>query len=173
MGNPLLDVSARVDLNFLAKYEMKPNDAILATEKHKNLCDEIIENYNAEFLAGGSVQNSLRVAQWLIKKPLVTTYFGCVGRDKYADILTKEAKKAGVNIQYQYNEVEQTGTCACLITGTHRSLCANLGAANCFTIDHIRKEENLKLIEKAQFFYISVSLRFCSFLVDFSLFFLF
>lgn len=33
-GNPLLDISATVDEQFLAKYEMLPNNAILAEEKH-------------------------------------------------------------------------------------------------------------------------------------------
>jgi adenosine kinase len=51
------------------------------------------------------------------------------------------------------------GTCAVLVTnnGNDRSLCANLAAANCFTIDHIHKPENKQYIENAKFFYISVS----------------
>lgn len=157
MGNPLLDVSATVDEEFLKKYEMKPNDAILATEKHKNLCSELIDKYNAEYIAGGSVQNALRVAQWFLEKPKVTTFFGCVGEDEYGKIIEDFARKDGVNVQYQYTTKEPTGTCAVLITGTHRSLCANLAAANCFTIDHIRKPENRRYIEAAQFFYVSVS----------------
>lgn len=36
-GNPLLDISAIVDDKFLAKYELQPDGAILADEKHKNL----------------------------------------------------------------------------------------------------------------------------------------
>lgn len=157
MGNPLLDVSATVTEDFLKKYDMKPNDAILANEKHKNICSELIENYNADFIAGGSVQNALRVAQWFLEKPRVTTFFGCVGEDEYAKKIEDAARKDGVNVQYQYTSKEPTGTCAVLITGTHRSLCANLAAANCFTIDHIRKAENKKLIENARFYYVSVS----------------
>lgn len=157
MGNPLLDISATVDKEFLAKYEMKENDAILADEKHKNLYRDLTENHQVDYIAGGSVQNSLRVAQWLIGKPKVTTFFGCVGEDKYGKILYDRATADGVNVRYQYNEKEPTGTCAVLITDHHRSLCANLGSANCFTIDHIRKPENRVLVESAQFFYISVS----------------
>lgn len=33
-GNPLLDISSVVDESFLAKYDMKPDNAILAEEKH-------------------------------------------------------------------------------------------------------------------------------------------
>lgn len=157
MGNPLLDISANVDELFLAKYKMKPNDAILADKIHQNLYSELRDKYNAEFIAGGSVQNAFRVAQWLLDKPKVSTFFGCVGEDDYSKILEKKALNDGVNVQYQYNNQEPTGTCAVLITGTNRSLCANLAAANCFTIDHIRKPENRKLIENAQFYYVSVS----------------
>lgn len=158
MGNPLLDISATVEDDFLSKYEMKANDAILASEKHQNLYSELTENYKADFIAGGSVQNALRVAQWLLEKPKVTTFFGCVGEDKYAKILEEAARKDGVNVQYQITAKQPTGTCAVLLTGKHRSLCANLAAANCFTIDHVRKPENRTLMEKAQYYYISVSI---------------
>ncbi|XP_057665181.1 uncharacterized protein LOC130899324 [Diorhabda carinulata] len=155
MGNPLLDISAVVDKNFLEKYEMKENNAILADEKHKTLYDEITEKYEASYIAGGSVQNTLRVAQWLLGKSKVCTFFGCVGKDKYSKILYDEATSSGVNVRYQYNEKEPTGTCGVLLTGHNRSLCANLGSANHFTIDHLKNEENEKLIDTAQFYYVS------------------
>ncbi|KAJ3647051.1 hypothetical protein Zmor_024599 [Zophobas morio] len=155
MGNPLLDISANVDKQFLQKYNMKENNAILADESHKNLTGDLIDQYKAEFIAGGSVQNTLRVAQWLLEKPRVTTFFGCVGTDKYSQILKEGAQSEGVNVIYQLNDTVPTGTCAVLITGPNRSLCADLGAANCFTIDHIKNPANRKLIEGAQYFYIS------------------
>lgn len=40
---------------------------------------------------------------------------------------------------------------------TFRSLCADLAAANTFTVDHLDVPENAAQIEKAKFFYISVS----------------
>jgi len=75
--------------------------------------------------------------------------------DEYSRILEERARADGVNVQYQYDAGETTGTCAVLITGHNRSLCANLAAANCFTVDHIRKAESKKLIESAQFYYVS------------------
>ncbi|CAF4601044.1 unnamed protein product [Rotaria socialis] len=47
----------------------------------------------------------------------------------------------------------QTGTCAVLITGNDRSLVANLGAANHFTIDHFNDPKNHEHVEKAKIFY--------------------
>ena len=53
-----------------------------------------------------------------------------------------------------------SGTCAVLLTnnGANRSLCANLAAANLFTKDHIEVPENRELIEKADYYYITVRL---------------
>ncbi|KAG7209997.1 hypothetical protein KM043_011582 [Ampulex compressa] len=155
MGNPLLDISATVDDEFLKKYDLKANNAILAEDKHKLLYDELIELYNADFIAGGSVQNTMRVAQWFLKKPQIATYMGCVGKDKYSKILEDIARANGLNVRYQYTDKEPTGTCAVLITGKERSLCANLAAANCFSSSHIEEPENKKLIEIAQYIYIS------------------
>lgn len=157
MGNPLLDILATVTPDLLTKYNLKPNDAILADDSHKPLISEMVEKFKVEYIAGGSVQNTLRVAQWILKKPNVATFFGCVGKDSNSDILEKKAREAGINVQYQYSDTNPTGTCSVLVTdnGRKRSLVADLSAANCFTIDHIQKPENKQLIESAKFFYIS------------------
>lgn len=155
IGNPLLDISANVDDDFLKKYDLKPNDAILAGESHMAIYDELIERYHADFIAGGAVQNAMRVAQWLLEKPNVAAFMGCVGKDKYSKILEERAKASGLNTRYQYTDKEPTGTCAVLITGRSRSLCANLAAANCFSSSHIEQPENKMLIESAEYFYIS------------------
>ncbi|VVD00605.1 unnamed protein product [Leptidea sinapis] len=155
IGNPLLDISALVDDALLQKYDMRPDDAIMAEEKHMPLYRELMEKYNAEFIAGGSVQNTLRVAQWILKKPNLCTYFGCVGKDDYARILKERAEAEGVTVRYQVTDEAPTGTCAVLVTGHHRSLCANLAAAQKFTPDHLEKEECRRSIETAKFFYAS------------------
>lgn len=51
------------DQNLLDKYGLKNNNAILAEEKHMPLYEELMKNKNIEYTAGGSAQNSLRVAQ--------------------------------------------------------------------------------------------------------------
>lgn len=45
IGNPLLDISATVDEDLLNKYDMKPDDAIMAEEKHKPLYRELVDRY--------------------------------------------------------------------------------------------------------------------------------
>jgi len=117
--------------------------------------EELTKKYKVEYIAGGAVQNSLRVCQWVLNKPKSTTFFGAVGNDENAKILTNAAETDGVNVKYQIIEKEATGKCAVLITGHHRSLCAYLGAANHFTIDHLEKPENWYFIERALYYYVS------------------
>jgi len=155
--NPLLDISAAAEPAFLEKYGLKPNDAILAEEKHKPLYKELVSQYKVDYIAGGSGQNAMRVAQRVMQKPNVSIFMGCVGKDEFSTILETKARNDGVDVRYQYTDAESTGTCAVLLSdnGTHRSLCANLAAANLFTKDHIEVPENLQLIEKADFYYIT------------------
>ncbi|KAF0311579.1 Adenosine kinase [Amphibalanus amphitrite] len=157
MGNPLLDISAHGDQEFLDKYGMKPDDAILADDKHMPMYDEMVEKYKVNYVAGGATQNTLRTAQWLLDRPNTSTFFGCVGRDATSETLSATARKAGVNVVYQYNDSTPTGRCAVVVTqgGKCRSLCAHLAAANCFTTAHLEDPAHWALVQKAQFYYVS------------------
>lgn len=63
MGNPLLDILAPTDSTILEKFNLQPNDAILAEKKHMPLYQELIENYKVDYIAAGSTLNSVRIAQ--------------------------------------------------------------------------------------------------------------
>ena len=156
LGNPLLDISAEVDKDFLDKYGLKPNDAILAEDKHRTMYDDLTGKFEVEYVPGGATQNVARVAQWLIGIHHATTFVGCIGKDdKYGKILEEKATEAGVNVHYMRTEKEPTGTCAVLITGKSRSLCAYLAAANHFNKDHLMVPKVKALMEKAKYYYIS------------------
>uniref|UniRef100_A0A1A8GX04 Adenosine kinase n=1 Tax=Nothobranchius korthausae TaxID=1143690 RepID=A0A1A8GX04_9TELE len=157
MGNPLLDISAVVDKDFLDKFGLKPNDQILAENKHKALFEEIAKRNKVEYHAGGSTQNSVKIAQWMIQKPhKVATFFGCIGKDHFGEILKKKAEEANVDAHYYEQNEEPTGTCAACITGDNRSLVANLAAANCYKKEkHLDLDSNWELVEKAKVYYIA------------------
>ncbi|XP_066534285.1 adenosine kinase isoform X2 [Hoplias malabaricus] len=157
MGNPLLDICAVVDKDFLDKYGLKPNDQILAEDKHKELFEELVKKFKVEFHAGGATQNAVKVAQWMIQKPYkVSTFFGCIGNDKFGEILKQKSEEFHVDAHYYEQSEEPTGTCAACITGDNRSLVANLAAANCYKKEkHLDLEENWKLVEKAKVYYIA------------------
>ncbi|KAI4365604.1 hypothetical protein MLD38_021572 [Melastoma candidum] len=155
MGNPLLDISAVVEDDFLNKYDVKLDNAIVAEDKHVPMYEDLISNYNVEYSAGGATQNSIKVAQWMLQIPGASSYMGCIGKDKFGEELKKSIKAAGVNVHYLEDESVATGTCASCVVGGERSLIANLAAANCYKSDHLKKPENWALVEKAQFYYIA------------------
>ena len=57
-----------------------------------------------QYIAGGAGQNSIRVAQWMLKVPGATAYLGAVGVDNYGDVLEKCAIEDGVLVNYMKNE---------------------------------------------------------------------
>jgi len=146
-----LDVSAIVNEDFLKKYDLEPNNAILADEKHKNLCKDMAEHFRVDYIAGGAAQNSMRVAQWFYHKPQITTFFGAVGNDDFGRRMRKRAEGNHVNVSYYVDPEVPTGTCACLITGNNRSLCAYLGASQKFNLQFLM--DNFHWVEKAKILY--------------------
>lgn len=155
MGNPLLDISADVSPEYLTKYGLEPNNAILAEAKHLPIYQDLVDHYKVEYIAGGATQNTIRVAQWLLQKKFATSYVGCVGKDKFGQLLEEQAGKDGVRVKYMVHDDEPTGTCACLITEKVRSLVANLGAANSYKKAHLDLVDTWGLVERAHFIYIA------------------
>lgn len=153
MGNPLLDISAVVSEDVLSKYDLLPNNAILAEDKHTPLYSELAALDNVSYIAGGATQNSIRVAQWLLQSPGATSYFGAVGDDKFGKRMTTCCADDQVNVQYLINSEVPTGTCAVVVTGKDRSLVANLAAANTYKIDHLMEKEQWSVVEKSSIFY--------------------
>jgi len=159
MGNPLLDISVHLKENdkFLEKYGLESNNAILAEDKHVPMYKDMCDTYKNEvdYIPGGATQNSIKVAQWLLGVKNATLYMGCIGKDNFGDILEEKTKALGVNTRYQKHDKESTGTCAVLVNGANRSLCAYLAAANCFTKEHLDDEKNWALVENAMYYYIA------------------
>ena len=55
MGNPLLDFSAVVKSEFLSKYNLKANDAILYEKE--DIFDDVKSEYEVEYIAGNFIFN--------------------------------------------------------------------------------------------------------------------
>ncbi|KAL6809258.1 Ribokinase-like protein [Trichoderma sp. SZMC 28013] len=153
LENPLLDIQAVGDQALLDKYSLKANDAILAEEKQIPIYEDLLNNFDAKLIAGGAAQNTARGAQYILP-PNSVVYFGGVGNDKYAAILRDAVKAAGLRVEYRVDEAHPTGRCGVVITGHNRSLCTDLGAANHYGLDHLKKPEIWALVENAEVFYI-------------------
>jgi adenosine kinase len=85
--------------------------------------------------------------------PKSTVYVGCVGRDDFAEQLRTATKQEGVRTEYMTVDVS-TGKCGVILTGHHRSLVTDLGAANEYKLEHLQSPEIWKLVENAQYFYV-------------------
>lgn len=153
LGNPLLDLQVDVDASYLAKYDLKENDAILVEEKHMPIFEEVLAMDDVKLVAGGAAQNTARGAQYVLPADSVL-YFGSVGKDIYADKLTEANKSVGLTTSYMVQETVATGKCAALINGVNRSLVTDLAAANEFKPSHLEKPENWAHVEGAKAFYI-------------------
>ena len=147
---------AVVDQPFLDKYDVQLNNAILAEDKHAPMYEDMVNNFEVEYIAGGATQNSIRVAQWMIQVPFACSYMGSVGADKFAAEMRKACLKDGVFANYMEDAATPTGTCGVLVKDGERSLVAALNAANNYKMDHLVKPENWKLVENARFYYSAV-----------------
>jgi adenosine kinase len=91
----------------------------------------------------------------MLQEKGATAYFGCIGDDEYGKQLETEATKDGVAPNFMVTKEHATGTCACLIKDHERSLIANLSAANHFKADHLDDDDNMRVWNRAKFFYIA------------------
>eukprot|EP00591_Stephanopyxis_turris_P000775 CAMPEP_0195514368 /NCGR_PEP_ID=MMETSP0794_2-20130614/5776_1 /TAXON_ID=515487 /ORGANISM="Stephanopyxis turris, Strain CCMP 815" /LENGTH=345 /DNA_ID=CAMNT_0040642601 /DNA_START=40 /DNA_END=1077 /DNA_ORIENTATION=+ len=156
MGNPLLDISVEVsDDTLFTKYDVKLDSAILAEEKHQPLYKELVDNHSPQYIAGGATQNSIRVAQWMLKEKESCAFMGCIGNDEFGEKLEKCAAADGVVTHYMKDESTPTGTCAVLVKDGERSLIANLAAANNFKQSHLETDKAKEIYEAAKFYYIA------------------
>ncbi|PWY97430.1 Ribokinase-like protein [Testicularia cyperi] len=153
LGNPLLDMQIRNGEAVLEKYGLKPNDAVLATPEQLAIYQDIVDNYQVTYVAGGAAQNAARCAQYVLP-PNSTAYLGCVGNDDLAKQLQAANDKEGLKSIYQYSQEQPTGSCAVVITGHNRSLCTNLGAAEKFDKSHLETPEAQAAIKNAKLFYL-------------------
>ena len=77
-----------MDQNFLDKYGLKANDSIRADARHELMYKEMSSRYECQYVAGGSVQNTLRAVQWIVKRDYCTTFMGAIGDDIFGRIMT-------------------------------------------------------------------------------------
>eukprot|EP01062_Namystynia_karyoxenos_P083551 TRINITY_DN9629_c0_g2_i1.p1 TRINITY_DN9629_c0_g2~~TRINITY_DN9629_c0_g2_i1.p1 ORF type:complete len:364 (+),score=179.04 TRINITY_DN9629_c0_g2_i1:75-1094(+) len=153
-GNPLLDISAEVDADFLAKYELQPGNAILAEDKHQPLYAELAARPDVVYIPGGATLNSIRVANWVAGgKDGWATYCGCIADDQYGKTLKGKAEEEGLAMPMYYTTEAVTGTCGVCIVKQERSLVANLAAANKFEAKHLEDPQVWKAVEEAQVYY--------------------
>ena len=133
--NPLLDATVHVTPEYLQKWNLRNDDAILADESYQPLIDDVCHKEGAIITQGGAVQNTLVMAQWMIQKPNQTFFVGAVGPDDNKNLLLKLMEERGVKCFYQEIPGKSTGCCAVLIINTVNTcqVCTKSQICACFT----------------------------------------
>eukprot|EP00126_Sphaerothecum_destruens_P010539 Sdes_comp20767_c0_seq3m16782 len=102
-----------------------------------------------------SLMNTIRRPKWMAGVKNATVMIGCIGKDKFGQLLKDRTENDGVSTRYLLDEQQPTGTCAVLITGHDRSLVANLAAASNYKLEHLKHPKTWALVENAKVFYIT------------------
>lgn len=98
---------------------------------------------------GGCSLNTCRVIQWLQSgvqdksAKHQTVFFGSVGKDDKQTLLTNLVQKDNVITRFAEFEDHPTGHCLALANNQERTLIANIGAANYYTLKHLVEHEEL------------------------------
>ena len=153
LGNPMIDISATVDKDFLLKYDLSANSA-----KHiesENLFAEMESGkFDIKYTAGGSIDNACRIAKRLLGTSREVGYIGCIGEDKNGKFLQNAMDSAGVITRYEKISQHPTGRCVVLITEkSNRSLTTHPGAANKISVNHLMDPETWRLVEQSKVIY--------------------
>ncbi|XP_012219629.1 uncharacterized protein [Linepithema humile] len=148
-GNPLLDIYVVLKNDELLKKHNLTVDGEteLSEKKMQELIADLPPETEQNTYPGGSAQNTMRILQWLCDETRefqVGTFYGGLGNDHKGSVLEKLVRLAGVDVKYAVHPTLPTGLCVALVHDTSRSLVANLGAANVYTLDDLKKT-NLQL----------------------------
>lgn len=118
---------------------------------------EVFEGEGSKTSPGGAGLNSARGAAFLLQKLNAETrgvgYFGCIGNDDYGNIIEESCKKLDMKPCLHRDADTPTGSCACVIVGKERALCANLAASCKYPTSHL--DANMSMLESAKMVYVT------------------
>lgn len=131
----------------------------MAGPDHASLCQYLVDRFTVEYTAGGSAMNVMRVIAGIYRSQSIegkTIFTGCIGDDKFGELLSKKASDDGVIGNFAISKGDPTGTCAVCLSdqGKNRSLCAFMGASQKFTDQHL-KDHWQDLVAETDLIYMS------------------
>jgi len=162
--NPLLDITVQDPENAIhTKYELKHGAASLADEKTMPIHDELYAREDRELTCGGAALNSARCCNHVLAKASHPTgkvaFVGCVAKDPSGEVLEKKLQEVDMLGCWAYTSEEATGRCAVVVHGKERTLCANIGAAAKYPVDHYEAQKSVftaaKMVYSTGFFITS------------------
>ncbi len=148
IGNPLIDITAKVDYNFLKKYNLgKGGSHLVDIGQSQRIQREL--SGEKTLTPGGSAANVTANICTLGGK---ACFMGSVGKDDYGDLFEKMTRKHGVEARLARKD-EPTGHAITMITpDNERTFAVYLGAAVKLQKDDI----DYGLIKKSKVFHVEI-----------------
>jgi len=154
-GNPLLDIILREDCAALVeKYGLARDIAQEMDTMANGLHQEVMQRTDLEYSGGGCALNTARVFQWLSSSANSAVFLGGLGKDDGGTVLESLVRGDGVATAFAKQNDLPTGHCIALVEGSERTLVANLGSANKYSIDDLWAGNNQALLENCKVIYV-------------------
>lgn len=135
IGHILLDIVYKLNDKMIDKYNLVYNGTSISNSKSKDLFYEI-EKCNCMRLTGGSIVNSIRTLNWILKHTCSesnlykVSLLGSVGSDEFGKNIIDSLKKEGINCLVDIIPKQSTSKCAVGIINDARCLLADINASD-------------------------------------------
>ena len=148
IGNPIVDILAETDKETLQRYKLIWGGTFFANESNMGFFVELESKPQVTYIPGGSIQNTLRVANWCLKMEELNegkfsvTMLGAIGQDNYKEKIMNALKSAGVIPLFQPIPNISTSRCGVGICQKERCLLPHIKASNCLTDEFVKEHED-------------------------------
>lgn len=146
IGNPIVDITAELEKDELTKFKLEWGKTVFANDDNIGIYDCLENKSDVNYVPGGSIQNSLRVACWCLKSSVESddlfklTMLGCVGNDTYNEKIIKALEENGVCPLLQVNNECASSRCGVGIYKKDRCLVPQIIASNTLSMDYVKEK---------------------------------
>ena len=175
LGNPIVDIISEVPESLLKSCNMTPEGSNYSVQQTEKFFHELSQLPNIKLIPGGGVNNTVRVLGWVLNQKEETknkykiSFLGCVGNDKYKNIIINNLKENNINFILQTEENVQTSLCGCGVFNKERYLIPKISASKKLSKEFILKNINEIINHDAlliETFFMQDSFEICINLID-------
>lgn len=155
-GNPLLDIIAEVTEEFLKTHGLDAHNAAeQADEDHVNLANEFYIQDGVKYIPGGSAQNIVRCAKWMLGDVGATAIVGSVGGDEYGKTMRDKNTSSGVKSCFYEDATQPSGRCCVGTLEKNRTCVTRLCAAANYPSSHFDSAEVQAALKSSTVVFVS------------------
>jgi len=143
IGNPIIDISATTTKEALNKFDLDFGGTVFANDNNIGVFQELESSKDVSYVPGGSVTNSIRVANWCLQgnKNYGCMLLGCVGNDEYGRRIKSELEKVGVRSVLETTEAFPSSRCGAAIFKKERCLVPHIMASRHLTESFVNQNK--------------------------------